>query len=47
MVVKFQTPGEYYSAQTAENAAVLYPWEKLTISIAEKTIKAKIAIEYL
>lgn len=47
MVVKFQTPGEYYSNITANNAAVLYPWEKLSIRIAEKHIKAKIAIEYI
>lgn len=46
MVVKFQTPGEYYSNITANNAAVLYPWEKLSIRIAEKHVKAKIAIEY-
>ncbi len=46
MVVKFQTPGEYYSALSAENAATLYPWEKLKISIATRHIKAKIALEY-
>jgi hypothetical protein len=47
MQVKFQSPGEYYSAKTAENASILYPWEKLKIKIAQKTIKAKIAIEYI
>lgn len=47
MVVKFQTPGEYYSALSAEWAAVLYPWEKLRISVAEKKILAKIGIEYI
>ncbi len=46
MVVKFQTPGEYYSALSAENATTLYPWEKLKISIATRHIKAKIALEY-
>ncbi len=47
MVIKFQSPGEYYSALSANNANVLYPWEKLKISIAQRHIKAKIALEYI
>ena len=46
-VIKFQTPGEYYSALSANNASMLYPWEKLKISIATRHIKAKIALEYI
>lgn len=46
-VIKFQSPGEYYSQITMNNTTVIYPWEKLKLSVGEKHIKAKISIEYL
>ena len=45
-VVKFLSPGAYYTRLSEDNARYLLPWEKLKIFIASKKVHAKIYVEY-
>ena len=45
-VIKFQSPWQYYTEQSENNAKYLLPWEKLKIFVAAKKIRAKIYLEY-
>ena len=45
-VIKFLSPGAYYTKQTEDNARYLLPWEKLKIFLASKKVLAKIYLEY-
>lgn len=45
-LIKFLSPGQYYTKQTEDNARYLLPWEKLKIFVASKKIHAKIYLEY-
>lgn len=45
-VIKFLSPGAYYTKMTEDNARYLLPWEKLKIFLATKKVLAKIYLEY-
>lgn len=45
-VIKFMTPSEHYTSLTAASSKYLLPWEKLSIKMATKKIRAKIHLEY-
>jgi hypothetical protein len=46
MGIKFETPGTYYSRLTEESTQFIYPWERLSIRKAHKSIRAKIEFVY-